>query len=100
MDTYVKNRYIFGNIKNLYVESANWKNTTQPGVIWKAYYSNIGFFNTIIDELSRVEASRNKPILFVVKQSVTGLASIQVNAILFPYHLNKYGLPVNLDAQR
>lgn len=101
VDTYVKNRYIFGNIKNLYVESANWKNTTQPGVIWKAYYSNIGFFNTIIDELSRVEASKEQADIVRCEAKVLRAWHLfKLMQYFSPYHLNKYGLPVNLDAQK
>ena len=31
-----------------------------PGTIWGNYFSNIGFYNTIIDELANVSASQEE----------------------------------------
>ena len=100
VDTYVKNNSILGNVKNLYMESVNWKNTTQPGIIWKIFYSNIGFFNTIIDELSRVEASKEQADIVRCEAKVLRAWHLfKLMQYFSPYHLNKYGIPVNLDAQ-
>ena len=100
VDTYIKNLY-FGNVKNLYIESANWKNTNQPGLIWKLLYANIGFFNTIIDELSRVEATKEQAdIVRCEAQVLRAWHLFKLMQYFSPYHLNKYGLPVNLDAQK
>lgn len=99
VDTYVKNSF-FGNIKNLYIESIDWKNTTQPGLIWKMLYANIGFFNTIIDELDRVEASKEQADIVLCEAKVLRAWHLfKLTQYFSPYHLNKYGLPVNLNAQ-
>ena len=56
-DKYIQSSY-GNNNKTLFVNTLVWKNSETPGIIWQTLYLNIGFFNNILDELGRVDASR------------------------------------------
>ena len=59
-DTWLNGNWMANNKRALYTNSLNWQNTTMPGTIWGNYFSNIGFYNTIIDELANVSASQEE----------------------------------------
>ncbi len=88
------------NNKVLFAKSINWDNTDQPGFIWKSYYLNIGFYNTILDELSKVDASKVQADIVKFEAKVLRAWHIfKLMQYFSPYKLNKYGIPLNLDAQ-
>lgn len=96
-DTYPPSQF---NFRILYKDSDNWQNEYMPGKIWSAYFLNIGFYNTIIDELSRVEATKEDSD--IVKCEVKVLRAWHIFKLMqyfSPYTNDILGLPLNLDAQ-
>ena len=78
----------------------NWKEQTWPEDIWTAYYTNIGFYNTVLNELERFPSDNEAE-----NQQVSGEARVLrawnfFNAVkLFsPYHNDELGLPFNAEA--
>lgn len=91
---------IGGNNKALYKLTANWRNFETPGIIWKNLYANIGFYNTILDELSKVEATKAQSDIISCEVRVLRAWNLfKLMQYFSPYHNAKLGIPVNLDAQ-
>ena len=98
-DKYIQSSY-GNNNKTLFVNTLDWKNSETPGIIWQTLYLNIGFFNTILDELGRVDASREQAD--IVRCEAMVLRAWHLFKLLqyfSPYHSDKLGIPANLDAQ-
>jgi len=97
-------KYILSNFgnnnKTVFVNTLDWKNTETPGVIWEKLYLNIGFFNTILDELDRVDASPAQADIVSCEAKVLRAWHLfKLLQYFSPYHSNELGIPVNLDAQ-
>lgn len=98
-DKYMKTS-LGGNNKNLYKLTANWKNMETPGVIWKNLYTNIGFYNTILDELSNVSSTKEQSEIVSCEVRVLRAWNLfKLMQYFSPYKEAKMGLPVNFDAQ-
>jgi len=99
-DTWLNGNWMANNKRALYTNSLNWQNTTMPGTIWGNYFSNIGFYNTIIDELANVSASQEEKD--IVEQEARFLRAWYLFKVLqyfSPYHNNELGIPFNTDSQ-
>ena len=99
-DTWLNGNWMANNKRALYTNSLNWQNTTMPGTIWGNYFSNIGFYNTIIDELANVSASQEEKD--IVEQEARFLRAWYLFKVLqyfSPYHSNELGIPFNTDSQ-
>lgn len=97
-------KYILSNFgnnnKTVFVNTLDWKNTETPGVIWEKLYLNIGFFNTILDELDRVDASPAQADIVSCEAKVLRAWHLfKLLQYFSPYHSNELGIPVNLNAQ-
>ena len=98
-DTWLNGNWMANNKRALYTNSLNWQNTTMPGTIWGNYFSNIGFYNTIIDELANVSASQEEKD--IVEQEARFLRAWYLFKVLqyfSPYHSNDLGIPFNTDS--
>ncbi|WP_164126153.1 RagB/SusD family nutrient uptake outer membrane protein [Sphingobacterium luzhongxinii] len=88
------NRAIFNN-------SLNWQEPTSPGIIWKEYYKNIGFFNTILTELGRLKNISQDEYNLIAGEAKVLRARYLFKLMQYfaPYQVAELGLPINLDAE-
>lgn len=88
------NRAVFNN-------SLNWKEPTSSGIIWKEYYKNIGFFNTIMTELGRLEGISSDEYNLIAGEAKVLRARYLFKLMQYfaPYQVAELGLPINLDAE-
>ncbi|MEG0797093.1 MAG: RagB/SusD family nutrient uptake outer membrane protein [Odoribacter sp.] len=94
-------KWIGNNNKKLYNESMDWKQETETARIWKENYANIGFYNTILDELANIDGVTEDQAN-IIKGEAKFLRAWNLFKLLqyfSPYKLDKYGLPVNFDSQ-
>lgn len=98
--TYLEH-YTGRNNRKLYNNSMAWKEEEVTAQIWKENYANIGFYNTIVDELANIpnvsidEAN-------VIKGEAKFLRAWNLFKLLqyfSPYKLDEYGIPVNFNSQ-
>ncbi len=83
------------------VASANWAHTGIHTTLWTLYYSNIGFYNVVLDEL------RKNPGTTAQNEQVSGEARVlrawqffRLMQYFSPYKLNELGLPLNTDPEK
>lgn len=89
------------NNRGFFNSSLDWKENTIPGIIWKEYYSNIGFFNTILTELGRLNntSTEQREVIAGEAKFLRAWYLFKLMQYFTPYHNNEYGLPVNFDAE-
>lgn len=89
------------NNRKLYNESMPWKEEKVTAKIWKENYANIGFYNTVIDELANIEGV-SEDEANIIKGEAKFLRAWNLFKLMqyfSPYKLDKYGIPVNFDSQ-
>ena len=98
-DRFLENYYT-SNFESLYIESLNWENEDMPGNLWSTFFSNIGFYNTIIDKVNEVEATETEKD--IVRNEAKFLRAWYLFKLLqwfSPYLQNDLGIPVNLNSE-
>lgn len=99
-ERYLSNPYGRNN-RGLFNNSLNWQEPTSAGIIWKEYYKNIGFFNTIMTELDRLKGISQDEYNLIAGEAKVLRAQYLFKLMQYfaPYQVADLGLPVNLDAE-
>lgn len=102
-DDYQVERYLDNpmgrNNQGEFMMSLDWRNSNIHESLWTLYYRNIGFYNIVLDELTKHSSGNTEQ-----DQQVSGEARV-LRAMCFfklvqyfsPYHHNELGLPLNTD---
>lgn len=87
------------NNRNDFYRSLNWIHPTIHEEIWSNYYRRIGFYNMIIQEVERHSSGDPVQDNMVLCEARVMRAWMFFRLMRFfsPYHLDKYGLPLNTD---
>lgn len=99
-ETYLEH-YTGRNNRKLYNNSMEWKEEEVTAKIWKENYANIGFYNTIIDELANI-ANVSTDEANIIKGEAKFLRAWNLFKLMqyfSPYKSDKYGIPVNFNSQ-
>ncbi len=85
---------------NLYYESVDWKGISLAASIWTNCYASIGFMNSIIDDLAKMNSTQ------VEFETINGEAKLirawnifKLLQFFAPYGDNKLGIPLNLSSE-
>lgn len=88
------------NNRKLYNNSMEWKEEEVTAKLWKESYANIGFYNTVLDELANIKGvGENEANL--IKGEAKFLRAWNLFKLMqyfSPYKLDEYGIPVNFDS--
>jgi len=99
-DRFMENLQCSRSKERLFMESLNWTNEKMPGTIWSEFFSNIGFYNTIIDAVNTVEATEEqKDIVRNEAKFLRAWYLFKLNQYFSPYKRNDLGIPFNLDSE-
>ncbi len=105
-DDYNVERYLESwvgtNNKGDFHKSLDWKHPDIHEEIWKYNFSNIGFYNMILHELSKFPGGSEKETNIVKAEAkvLRAWTFFRLMQLFSPYHENKYGLPLNTDAEK
>ena len=80
--------------------SLQWNHETWPDDIWRAYYTNIGYYNTVLNELSRFpsDSEAENEIVSAEARVLRAWNFFQLVKLFAPYHNEALGLPLNTKA--
>lgn len=99
VDTYLDNMFGAMN-EGIFEQSLNWQQQSVPGQLWKAYYSNIGFYNMIIDELAKTDATTAQTdIVRGEAKTLRAWSLFKLMQYFSPYNRDDMGLPINFDSE-
>ena len=91
------------NNRGLFRQCMNWAQMDFPGSIWSYHFENIGYFNTIIGELSKIK-DIDKAKAEIVLGEAKMLRAWELFKLLqyfVPYNNgDEYGLPYNLNSDQ
>lgn len=82
--------------------SLNWMHTSIHETLWSSNFTNIGFYNMILHELSNFpskDESANNQVKAEAK-FLRAWSFFRLMQYFSPYHENKFGLPFNSDADK
>lgn len=100
-DKYLGNAYGRNNRGNFY-QSLNWQHASIHEELWKTHFTNIGFYNMVLDELDKFKGP-SETATNIVKSEAKFLRAWQLFRLMqffSPYHENKYGLPFNDNPEK
>ena len=99
-DRYLENSYAKNN-KSLFHNSLEWQEATMPGILWKNYYQNIGYYNMLLHELSQIDgvSDADAQIVSGEVKFLRAWSFFKLMQYFSPYHRNDLGIPVNLDSE-
>lgn len=94
--------YTGNNNRKLYTNSMEWKEEEVTAQLWRENYANIGFYNTIIDELANIDgvSEENAQLVKGEAKFLRAWNLFKLMQYFSPYTLDKYGIPVNFDSQK
>lgn len=85
---------------NSYYEGADWKGRGMATTIWQNGFSSIGFMNAILDDLAKVEHTKEEA------ETIGGEAKLirawnilKLLQFFAPYGNDRLGIPLNLDSE-
>lgn len=100
-DRFMENQSCSYTFEGLFIESLDWMNETLPGLLWEAYFSNIGFYNTIVDGVNGVEATEEeKDIVRNEAKFLRAWYLFKLTQYFSPYKRNDLGIPLNLESEK
>ena len=100
--TYLDNYYGARNNAGLFYASLDWKYEFIHEGLWSDLYTNIGFYNTIIDELNGLEIAPSQEEKEIILGEAKFLRARDIFKLLqhfSPYKDNKLGIPLNLNSR-
>lgn len=98
-DRFMENQMCSYNWEGIFIESLDWMNESVPGILWSEFFSNIGFYNTIIDGVNGVEATEEeKDIVRNEAKFLRAWYLFKLSQYFSPYKHNELGIPLNLES--
>lgn len=89
--------------ENNYLEDVNWEGRTFAETFWKSAYLNIGYLNTVLNDLENAEDKHEDMEEY---ERISGEARVfrayyvfKLLQLFAPYKNNELGIPVNFDAE-
>lgn len=97
-----KAQVAWSSYKSEYFKSNDWKNIELSNIIWDNCYKNIGFCNTLLDELYKISNKKTDSYKEVFCEIITFRAYMyQMLARFFcPNEGKEYGLPISTSSEQ
>lgn len=100
-DRFMENQMCSYNWEGIFIESLDWMNESVPGILWSEFFSNIGFYNTVIDGVHDVEATEEeKDIVRNEAKFLRAWYLFKLSQYFSPYKQNELGIPLNLESEK
>lgn len=100
-DRFMENQQCKYSLEGIFIESLDWMNESMPGNLWAAFFSNIGFYNTIIDGANSVDATEEeKDIVCNEARFLRAWYLFKLTQYFSPYKRDDLGIPLNLESEK
>ncbi len=89
------------NNRGLFYQSLQWYYEPLHSGLWNNLYSSIGFYNTVIDELGKINGVSEDEANIILGEArfLRAWNLFKLMQYFSPYHDNRLGIPVNLNAE-